>query len=237
MEPLQDFLLLQWQKNLKNLKMNNLIIETFPVGPFQCNCSIVYDSQTKEALIVDPGDEGDKIIEKVEALGLKVKELLHTHAHLDHIGATDQVTKHFCAPARLHNDDIWLYENLPMQGNMFGLTLDQPDNPDSWISDEEEISFGSFKLKILHTPGHTPGSSCFFIEDAGSNEIPILFSGDTLFQHSIGRTDLWGGDFDLIKKSIKERLYTLHGESRVITGHGPDTHIHIEKSSNPFITA
>lgn len=207
---------------------------TFPVGLYQCNCSILYCEETLEAVIVDPGDEGARITEMVEKKGLKVKYLLHTHAHLDHFGATADV-KHKCnAKTVLHKDDLFLYEQSKVQSMMLGLPEVNTCPIDVFLEDGQVFSFGNEKVECLATPGHTPGSSCFCLE---ADNQQILLAGDTLFRNSIGRTDLPGGDFDTLKKSIKNRLYTLDGDCQVIPGHGGETLIGHEKRHNPFVQA
>jgi glyoxylase-like metal-dependent hydrolase (beta-lactamase superfamily II) len=187
-------------------------------------------SESGEALVVDPGGDVDDIIERLASLGLKAKYLLHTHAHFDHIMGSKGMREKTGAEICLHKEDEFLYNMLGKQASMFGLSADEPLPVDKFLSDDQEINFGKLKTQVLHTPGHTPGSLCFCVQDSDS----LLFSGDTLFSRSIGRTDLWGGSFDKIIKSIKTRLFTLDDETRVIPGHGPDTSIWTEKKENPF---
>ncbi|MCM8529399.1 MAG: MBL fold metallo-hydrolase [Lentisphaeraceae bacterium] len=208
---------------------------TFPVGLYQCNCSIIVDDETKEALIIDPGDESETILQKVEEQGLKVKFLLHTHAHLDHFGATSKVKKQCCgAKTVLHKDDLFLYDLHKEQSAMLHLPETEIDPIDHFLEDEETFSFGKENVKGIVTPGHSPGSTCFKLE---TSEKQIIFSGDTLFRSSIGRTDLPGGDSGKIVNSIKSRLFSLDGDFQVIPGHGPATSIAFEKRSNPFVGA
>lgn len=207
-----------------------MIHEILPVGPLQCNCSILGCSETKEAVIIDPGDEGMKILERVVSLGLTVKYILHTHAHFDHVGATDVVHRQTQGTICLHQGDDFLYQNLPMQGKLFGMEYGNPPPVEKFLVDEEEITFGDHTLQVLHTPGHSPGSICFRLK--GGDE--KLFSGDTLFQQSIGRADLWGGDASQLLKSVRERIFTLEGDMPVYPGHGPNTFVGEEKRTNPF---
>jgi hydroxyacylglutathione hydrolase len=208
----------------------SLLVESFPVGPLGCNCSIVACTDTKEAAVVDPGGDVDKIIERLKAHGLTVKYLLHTHAHFDHIMGSRGMREKTGALICLNKEDQFLYDKLLMQAEMFGFPADEPLPVDHFIEDEEKFAIGSLTASALHTPGHTPGSCCFNVTDDES----VLFSGDTLFQRSIGRTDLWGGSFEQIIDSIAKRLFTLDESTRVIPGHGPDTDIWREKKSNPF---
>lgn len=206
------------------------IIETFPVGPLQCNCTVIADPVSREAIVIDPGDEPERILRALESAKLKPVALLHTHAHLDHITASRAVKESTGAPIRLHPADRPLYDALPEQAAFFGLRAEAPLPPDAPLADAERIHFGPYTLRAIHTPGHTPGSTCFVLE--GNH--PILFAGDTLFRRSIGRTDLWGGDTDAILASIREKLFVLPGDIPVVCGHGPGTTIDEEKRLNPF---
>lgn len=205
-------------------------LRTIPVGPLQCNCSILSDTVSGEAIVIDPGDEPARIVSLVEREKLRVVALLHTHAHFDHIGASGAVARATGAKIRLHEADRFLWDALPQQAALFGFAAEAPPPPDEGLADGEEIRFGSAALRAIHTPGHTPGSTCFRLD----GETPILFSGDTLFRRSIGRTDLWGGDSDRILASIREKLFSLPETTRVICGHGPDTTVGEERRSNPF---
>ena|SRR5215471_11870297 len=213
--------------------MPSPLLQTLPVGPLQCNCTILFDEETREALVVDPGDESPRILKALTDLNARTLALLHTHGHFDHIGATSDVAEATGAAIRLHAGDRFLYDSLAEQASFFGLSLRAPRPPDQPLSDGEVISFGGFQVRAIHTPGHTPGSTSFLLE----GESPILFSGDTLFHRSIGRTDLWGGDTDQILASIRERLFTLPPETPVVCGHGPRTTIGEERKLNPFVRA
>ncbi len=206
---------------------------TFPAGPLQCNCSIIACPDTKEAAVIDPGGDVDEILKILQGNGLTVKYLLHTHAHFDHILGSRELKEKTGAKICLHEGDDWLYENLGMQCGLFGFQSDEPLPVDMHLNDEEELKIGNIKAKVIHTPGHTPGSLCFEMS-ARDN---LLYSGDTLFQHSIGRTDLWGGSFDEIIKSIRGKLFRLDDSTTVVPGHGPNTTIHQEKKLNPFVGA
>ena len=206
-------------------------IQTIPVGPLQCNCSILLDEATGEALVIDPGDEPEKILQALEAMKARPVALLHTHAHFDHISGTRGVKEKTGAAIRLHPADQPLYDALPDQAAMFGIPAGEPLPIDAPIADGETISFGGHSVTAIHTPGHTPGSTCYLL----SGERPALFAGDTLFRRSIGRTDLWGGDTDTILDSIRTRLYSLDENTPVVCGHGPGTTIGEEKRANPFV--
>lgn len=233
-------------KLLKGLTMEyqkgSLVLESFPVGSLACNCSVIYEKNSGAAIIVDPGNDLDLILKYVSSKSLKVKMLLHTHAHFDHIGASGSLSAKLGCPLLLHEEDFSLYKTLPMQALFFGQVCGPPKAPSRKIHDEEifglvlgngegEGKLTSF-LKTLHTPGHTQGSCSFYTEYFGE---PLLLSGDTLFKESIGRTDLPGGNSETIIRSIKNRLLTLPEETVCIPGHGPKTSIYKEKKFNPYI--
>jgi glyoxylase-like metal-dependent hydrolase (beta-lactamase superfamily II) len=201
------------------------------VGPLQCNCSVLIDEKTREAIVIDPGDEPSAILEVLEREKARPRALLHTHAHFDHVGATGDVAAATGASIRLHPSDRALYERLPQQAAMFGLSMGAPAPVDQPLREGETISFGEHSLRVLHTPGHTPGSCSFLLE----GDDPTLFAGDTLFRRSIGRTDLWGGDTGQIVESIRRKLFELPSGTPVICGHGPETTIGEEKRLNPFV--
>jgi hydroxyacylglutathione hydrolase len=177
------------------------------------------------------GGDVDRIIEVLEKNGLKVKYLLHTHAHFDHVLGSREMREKTGAQICLHKGDQWLYDNLAKQCALFNMRADETLPVDKYLDDEEEVQVGNLKTKVIHTPGHTPGSLCFSVAEKDS----VLFAGDTLFQHSIGRTDLWGGSFDQIISSIKGRLFQLDDSTEVIPGHGPNTTIWSERRENPFV--
>ncbi len=211
-----------------------MLIETVVLGSFQCNCTIIADEKTRDALIIDPGDEPDKILEIIKHYNLNVKYMLHTHAHLDHIMGTRKVKEQTNGQILLHKDDNEIYNNLKMQGSFFGLNLQDPLKVDQFIEDNQIISLGdSIKTKVIHTPGHSPGSVCFHFDNPADN---MVFSGDTLFAKSIGRTDLWGGSHPQLLKSIKDRIFSLEESTVVCPGHGSKTTIWEEKNKNPFFT-
>jgi glyoxylase-like metal-dependent hydrolase (beta-lactamase superfamily II) len=210
--------------------MATLIRKTFSVPPLGCNCSIIGDLATKEAIVVDPGGAHEHILHEVQQHGLTVSHIFHTHAHLDHFLASGEMKKATGATLCLHQDDLDLWKNLELQCRMFGVPYVSVPMPDYWLKDDEKVLVGQVSVVALHTPGHTPGSMSFHVP----HEMLVL-AGDTLFRGSIGRTDLWGGDFDAIEQSIRERLYTLDDATTVVTGHGPETKIGWEKESNQFV--
>ncbi len=214
----------------------NSILEIIPVGPFQCNCIILGDPATKEAIVIDPGDEVAKLFARIEAHGLTVRSIVHTHTHIDHIGGTTKLEEKTNARVMLHKEDLFLYENMAEQARFLRLPPEKampPVPPDEFLVDGRELRVGGFKGVTIHTPGHTPGSCAFFFPKL--KEAGILFPGDTLFAGSIGRTDLWKGDYDQEIGSIKKKLLTLGDEVIVVPGHGPETTIGFEKRNNPFL--
>jgi hydroxyacylglutathione hydrolase len=209
-----------------------VIKKTFSVPPLGCNCSIIGDPISKQAIVVDPGGAPERILHEVRELGLTVVNILHTHAHFDHFLASGAMKQATGATLCLHPDDQPLWNILDVQCRMFGVPYVTAPPPDYWLADEERLNIGALEVLALHTPGHTPGSMCFHLPAA-----QLLLAGDTLFRGGIGRTDLWGGDFDAIEQSIKERLYTLDGDTHVVTGHGADTNIGQERETNSFVRA
>ncbi|RZO20526.1 MAG: MBL fold metallo-hydrolase [SAR92 clade bacterium] len=207
---------------------SQFIIRTFPVGPLQCNCSIIGDRLSSKALVVDPGGDADQILGLLEELNLTVVGIIHTHAHLDHILASGVIKEATGAPIYLHEGDKFLWDMVSQQCVMFGVPPVTLPDPDHFMEDDQALNCCGGVA--IHTPGHTPGSISFWFE-----EYKTLIAGDTLFQGSIGRTDLPGGNFDQIVTSIKERIYTLDDDAIVVTGHGPNTVIGSEKAGNSFV--
>ncbi|MEZ7973947.1 MAG: MBL fold metallo-hydrolase [SAR324 cluster bacterium] len=212
------------------MKVPELIVETLPVGHLQCNCTILGDPVSRKAIVVDPGGDAELLIERLLELDLQVERIIHTHAHLDHFLASGKLKEATGAKLALHRDDLFLWDMLEDQCRMFGIPFEKTPPPDQWLEHEEEIEVKGVQGKALHTPGHTPGSMCFLFEKQ-----KLLIAGDTLFQGSIGRTDLWGGDYQKIEESIREKLYTLDEDISVITGHGESTSIGHEMRSNSFV--
>jgi hydroxyacylglutathione hydrolase len=211
-----------------------LLLESFPVGAFQCNCSILACPDTKEAMVVDPGGDHLRIMQIVRHYDLTVRWIVHTHAHLDHIYETRDVKEQAGGTIALHQDDLFLYDGFAMQASMFGWQARPVLPVEHWLTDGESLDFGKQKAEVLHTPGHTPGSVCFRVE---SSEGPLLLAGDTLFRRSIGRTDLPGGDYATIERSIQRKIYALDPDTSVICGHGPRTTVGDEARHNPFVQA
>jgi len=209
-----------------------LIRRTFPVPPLSCNCSIIGDPVSRQAIVVDPGGAAERILQIVNDLGLTIVNILHTHAHFDHFLASGEVKRATGAALCLHQNDAQLWNWLETQCRLFGVPYRAVPAPDHLLCDDEKVAVGAREGRIFHTPGHTPGSICLhFASDK------LLLSGDTLFRGGIGRTDLWGGNYEAIEGSIRERLYTLDESTVVVTGHGPETQIGLEREYNPFVRA
>lgn len=209
-----------------------MIHEILPVGVLGCNCSVVGDPKTKVAMVIDPGDNIPEIMAIVARHGLTVKTIVITHAHIDHIGGAKKLRALTGAPVVMHEFDASLAANLDIQAEWLG--METPENPGIDIPAREGdiVRAGGIEAHILHTPGHTQGSISLFMPAQNK-----LIAGDTLFRSSVGRTDLPGGDFDMISSSIRGKLYTLPDSTIVIPGHGANTDIGTEKRSNPFVRA
>lgn len=216
-----------------------IVHQVIPVGVFQANCHILADEESKSAVVIDPGDEPARILDVLRDLGVRTTHLLHTHCHLDHITGTRPVREKTGASILIHPKDRFLYDGLKEQFasmvRLFGVGLGEGEDPfpaDGTLADQTTIPIGKAKIRVLHTPGHTPGSCSFLLEDRDG---PRLFTGDTLFAGAIGRTDLEGGDTDLELESIRTRLLTLDPETPVFPGHGPSTRIGVERNDNPWL--
>ena len=203
-------------------------VETLIVGPLSSNCYIVWDEKEKLGVIIDPGDDAEIIIKRVNDLGIKIKYILATHGHFDHVGGVAKLRKNLKTEFLAHEGDFFFIEDGENAARRWGIAIDQPPKPDRFIKDGEKIKFGKFELKVIHTPGHSPGGVSFLYDR-------MLFGGDTLFQGSIGRTDFRKGSFEDLSNSIKKRLYTLPDDTIVYTGHGPITTIGDEKRHNAFV--
>lgn len=207
-----------------------MILESFETGPMACNCSIIGCPITREALVVDPGGDADKIIERVKALGLNVRQILITHGHFDHVLAAREVQKATGAKISIHHKDAWLYRLTPVQTKLFGGSFSpRPPRPNRWLCEGDVVETGSVSAKVMHTPGHSPGACCFHFAGNG-----LLLSGDTLFAGSIGQWRFPGGSIEQIFASL-DRLMTLPDETKVIPGHGPHTTIGEERRNNPYL--
>ena len=265
-----------------NAATDGLIHITIPVGMLQCNCTIIGDPATREALVVDPGDEVTRILELIGRHRLIVKAIVSTHAHIDHVGGLSKLHKYTGAPVLMHRDDLPLYQAMDMQASFLGVMPPELTDIDQLLKEGDVLRWGSFEAQVIHTPGHTPGSVSLYLPhnagrvtvapgmltvfdevgekialsdslkksahgDDGAPDLsldesekilppaPQLFSGDTLFAGSIGRTDLWGGSMEQIMDSLRSKLMRLPDDTVVHPGHGPVTTIGNERHMNPFL--
>jgi hydroxyacylglutathione hydrolase len=213
-----------------------MILETFPVGMLQCNCSVFGDESTGEALVIDPGDEIERVVAVVRRHGLRITMIVVTHAHIDHIGGAKKLRDLTGAPVHMNANDAELYETLEMQAAWIGMRHAPERGPiDVPLQDGDTLTVGGATGTVLHTPGHTQGSVSLYFPMANEKNAKKLFAGDTLFQGSIGRTDLPGGNTKQIFRSIRDKLLVLPDDTVVIPGHGDRTTIGEERESNPFL--
>jgi hydroxyacylglutathione hydrolase len=207
-----------------------MIHEILPVGPLECNCSIIGDETTREAMVIDPGDAIEDVLALVRKHNLQVKQIVITHAHIDHVGGAMKLREATGAPILLNQNDYALLKMLDVQAAWIGMASPGPVTIDDSLGQADTVKAGSLSAEVIHTPGHTEGSVCLYF--------PLekkLIAGDTLFAGSIGRTDLPGGSFKKIIQSLHEKVLALPGETVVVPGHGPLTTIGEEKESNPFL--
>ena len=205
-----------------------MIIKTLAVGPIMANCFIVGCEQTREAAVIDPGDEADRILLTLAEAKLTVTQILNTHGHFDHVGANKRMKKATGAPILIHALDAPMLRMLSRSAAAWGMSAEDSPAPDRTIDEGDTITVGTITFKVFHTPGHTPGGVSLLADGC-------LFVGDTLFAGSVGRTDFPGGDFDTLKSSIQKKLFALADDVQVFTGHGPETTIGEEKRHNPFV--
>jgi glyoxylase-like metal-dependent hydrolase (beta-lactamase superfamily II) len=209
-----------------------IVVEHFPVGELACNCTIVADRVSGEAIVVDGGDDVDEIAARLDALGVRATHLVHTHAHFDHIGALGELRERTGADGLLHPADLPLYATLPAQARFFGLPSPGIVRIDGDLIEGDRLRIGEAVLEVLHTPGHTPGSISFALHFGGATR---LLSGDTLFRGGVGRWDVGGTSLEDIVASIRTKLFAYADATVVIPGHGPATTIGLERATNPFL--
>lgn len=211
-----------------------MILEIRAVDPFYKNGFVLGCEETREGVVIDPGDEVDQLIQAAAAHKLTITYILLTHAHVDHITGVERAKQVFNVPIALHPDDLFLYKAAPEQGRMFGFDVRPQPDPDLLYQNEQVFPFGGYEARVHHTPGHCPGGVCLQVGRAGEFG-KQLFVGDTLFAGSIGRTDLPGGDLATLMRSIRTVLFAFPDDCEVYSGHGPMTTIGQEKATNPFV--
>jgi len=240
-----------------------LVHEIIPVGLLQCNCSILGDSATRDAIVIDPGDDVEAILAVLRKHKLNVRAILSTHTHIDHVGGLAGLHRATGAPVLIHESDLELYRHLDVQAEWIGMPTPERTRIQDFVKEGDAVRWGSFVARVLHTPGHTPGSISLVVNsealspaavvsdapqaaaapttdsrrrsNQSSSNAARLIAGDTLFKGSIGRTDLWGGSYPQIISSIREKLIVLPEEMVVYPGHGENTTIGEERESNPFL--
>ena len=208
-----------------------MLHEILPVGMLACNCSVVADDATKEAIVIDPGDDIDKVQRILKQHDLKVRYIIATHAHIDHVGGLKNLHETTGAPVLMHEADLPLYENLASQAAWLGVETPGMVEVDQFLKEGDRLRWGSLSLEVLHTPGHSPGSLSLHLPGDDAR----IFAGDTLFQGSIGRSDLWGGSHQQLLRSIHDKLLPFPDDTPVFPGHGLSTTIGRERESNPFL--
>ena len=206
-----------------------LEVEILAVGPLACNCVLLWNAQSKAGVVVDPGDEAERISERVDKLGISIQAILLTHAHFDHVGAAAALQNRWGCQVLIHAEDISLLELLDTQTATYGIQPIQKPNITPMSDLNDDLPLG---LKALHTPGHSLGSLTFL---ADSSKGKVALTGDVLFSKGVGRTDLWGGSWETLENSIRTHLYTLDTDTLVIPGHGPTTTIGAERKRNPYV--
>lgn len=207
-----------------------MILETFPVGQLQCNCTVLGDEASGEAMVVDPGDNIAQILALLARHRLTLKQIVVTHGHIDHVGGALKLKRATGAPILMNENDLPQLKMMPMQAAWLGIQVPEVAPPDASAEEGMAVGIAGHTARVLHTPGHTQGSICLHFADEN-----LLLAGDTLFAGSIGRTDLPGGDGRLILQSLHDRLLTLPDATRVVPGHGPETTIGEEREGNPFL--
>jgi glyoxylase-like metal-dependent hydrolase (beta-lactamase superfamily II) len=213
--------------------MSDVVLEHLTVGALGCNCTIVADRTSGQAIVVDAGDDVEAVMVTLERLAVRAKFLVHTHAHVDHIGALGEMRERTNAPGLLHHGDLPLYSLLAEQARYLGIAPPRIVELDGDLQDGDVVAAGDARLTVLHTPGHTPGSCSFAYDDAGTT---TLLTGDTLFAGAVGRWDLGGTSLEDIVTSIRSKLLVFDDATRVVPGHGPFTTIGTERNNNPFLT-
>ncbi len=208
-----------------------MILEGFPVGPIQANCYIVGDEATQKGVIIDPGDEADRILSRVRQNDLEIEVIFNTHGHFDHVGANKKVKEATGAKIAIHPDDAHYLGKISQSAAVWGMFAEDSPPPDMLLEDGQVLEVGGLKFQVFHTPGHSPGSVSLYLPDAD-----LVFTGDLIFAGSIGRTDFPGGDYATLIRSVREKIFPLADDVRILSGHGPVTTVGNEKLHNPFFT-
>ncbi len=206
-----------------------LRVSVMEVGPLMVNAYIVEEPVSKKAIVIDPGDDGEALLDEIRARGLSVEKILLTHGHFDHVGAVRILREKTGALVHLHAADAGRMATARRQGLMFGLSVDDPPAPDVIVAEGDRVGLGGYAFAVLHTPGHTPGCVSYLCGE-------IAFVGDLIFAGSIGRTDLPGGSYERLLQSVREKIFVLPDDTVLFPGHGPSTTVGEEKRSNPFFT-
>lgn len=211
-----------------------MLLDIFATGAIGANCILLADSTGGPLAVIDPGDEDERILARVEATGRTPGLILHTHAHFDHAGATAAVARALGphVPIGLHPGDFPIYQALDQQARLYGHEVDPPPAPTLWLEDGQRLALGALTIEVRHTPGHSPGGVSFVVAGEAQH---VAIVGDVLFRSAVGRTDLWGGSFEVLEQSIRTKLYSLPDHTTIVPGHGPTTTIGRERASNPFV--
>ena len=204
-----------------------MILETLVVGMIQANCYVLGDEETGDALVIDPGGDTPVVLKALAARKLKAVAAVATHGHFDHVEGLASFKRATGAPILVHKADLPLIQGMTNQGLLFGIRVEAAPPPDRFLEEGDKVAFGKHALKVIHTPGHSLGSVSLAVDKA-------VFVGDLLFAGSIGRTDLQGGDYDTLIRSVREKIFTLPDDTVVYPGHGPETTVGMEKRTNPF---
>ncbi len=212
------------------MSTDKIKILQLPLGPLQTNAYLLGCQESKQAAVIDPSWDGRLIVEKAGQEGWQISHILLTHSHFDHVGGLAEVKEQTQAPIFIHPEAVQLLENAELAANLWQISIPTPPPADQFLDDRQVLTVGNINLEVLFTPGHAPGHVCFYAQ-----EFDVLFDGDVLFQQGIGRTDLPGGDYELLMKSIKDRVLVLPDQTAVLSGHGPRTTIGQEKQWNPFL--